>query len=78
MLSDELRKVQRLGGDTYSSAEVLSLIGKAADEIERLRAALRPFAKMADQVEKWKAGTGSFEGSFDANDLYRARDLLKK
>ncbi len=35
---EELRKVQRLGGDTYSSHEVLGMIGRAADEIERLRA----------------------------------------
>lgn len=35
---DDLRKVVRLNGDTYSSAEVIGLVGRAADEIERLRA----------------------------------------
>jgi hypothetical protein len=33
----ELRKIERLRGDTYSSAEVLGAISKAAAEIERLR-----------------------------------------
>jgi hypothetical protein len=34
---DELKRVQRLGGDTYSSAEVIGIVGRAKDEIERLR-----------------------------------------
>lgn len=37
----DLRKLQRLNGDTYSSAEVLGMVGQAADEIERLRVALQ-------------------------------------
>jgi hypothetical protein len=36
MILDELRKVQRLRGDTYSSYEIVGLIGRAADEIELL------------------------------------------
>ena len=42
----------------------------------KLRAALEPFAKMADQVEEWQKGTGQFTGAFDAKDLFRARELL--
>lgn len=38
---DELRKIQRLRGLTYSSMEVLGAVGRAADEIERLTAALK-------------------------------------
>ena len=37
---EELRKIYRLKGDTYSSAEVLGAVNRAADEIERLRAVL--------------------------------------
>ncbi len=34
----DLRKVQELCGDTYSSMEVVGMVGRAADEIGRLRA----------------------------------------
>ena len=34
----ELQKVYRLNGDTYSSYEVVGLIGRAINEIIRLRA----------------------------------------
>lgn len=34
---DDLRSVQRLNGDTYSSAEILGMIGRAANEIEAWR-----------------------------------------
>jgi hypothetical protein len=34
---NKLRDVQRLNGDTYSSYEVVGMIGWAADEIERLQ-----------------------------------------
>ena len=44
-LLEELRKAQRLRGDTYSSYEVVGLVGQAADEIERLREALRDTRK---------------------------------
>lgn len=37
---EDLRSVQRLQGDTFSSAEVLGMVGRAADEIERLRSFL--------------------------------------
>lgn len=48
----ELHAVTRLCGDTYSSAEVLGMVGRAADEIERLRAALKPFAEVARWAER--------------------------
>lgn len=41
----ELRKVHRLRGDTYSSAEVIGMVGRAADEIEMLR----------DERDLWKS-----------------------
>jgi hypothetical protein len=44
----DLRKVQRLNGDTYSSAEVMGMVGRAADEIDRLHAALREIAGTCD------------------------------
>ncbi len=47
-----------------------------AKVIAALREALVPFAKMADQVDEWRKGTGHFEGAFDANDLRRAREIL--
>jgi len=47
-------------------------------ENERLRAALTPFARMADQVDEWQKGVGEFTGHFDANDLRRAREVLKQ
>jgi hypothetical protein len=34
---DDLRAVQKLQGDTFSSAEVLGMVARAASEIERLR-----------------------------------------
>lgn len=37
----ELRAVQTTGGDTYSSAEVLGMVGRAADEIERLQTKIK-------------------------------------
>lgn len=36
-LVEQLREVERLQGDTYSSYEVVGLLARAADEIERLR-----------------------------------------
>lgn len=38
---DDLRKVARLNGDTYSTPEVLGMVGRAAEEIERLREIVR-------------------------------------
>ena len=37
---ERLREVQRLRGDTFSSYEVVGMVGQAADEIERQRASL--------------------------------------
>jgi hypothetical protein len=37
----DLQSVVQTRGDTYSSAEVLGMVGRAASEIERLRAALQ-------------------------------------
>ena len=37
---EDLRAIARTGGDTYSSAEVIGVIGRAVVEIERLWAAL--------------------------------------
>ena len=44
----ELQKVLRLCGATYSSDEVLDLVGWAAAEIGRLRAALETIAEHND------------------------------
>lgn len=50
----------------------------AADEIERLRAALRPFALMADRLDEWQKGTNpQVDFSFDADSLRDARRVLK-
>lgn len=43
-----LRAIQNLGGNTYSSAEVIGAIGQAANEIERLRVALTQFVAACD------------------------------
>ena len=40
----DLHSVLEIRGDTYSSYEVLGMIERAIDEIERLRAALRRIA----------------------------------
>jgi hypothetical protein len=54
----EMRKVYALRGDTYSSMEVVNLVGWGAEEIDRLRAsnaellaALKAYDKWADPVE---------------------------
>ncbi len=36
-IMDDLRKVEELQGDTYSSYEILAMVKHAADEIEHLR-----------------------------------------
>lgn len=41
----KLRDVERLRGNTYSSAEALGMIVRAADEIGRLREALKEIAE---------------------------------
>jgi len=51
---DELREVKRLRGNSYSSYEVIGMVGRAVDEIERLRALLdaaRICLKNRDQSE---------------------------
>jgi hypothetical protein len=37
-LVEEMRKAYRLGGDTYSSMEILGMLNRAANEIEKLTA----------------------------------------
>lgn len=53
---EELRAVQKLRGDTYSSAEVLGMVGRAADEIAQRHADLRiageKFAEACDEIER--------------------------
>ena len=41
---NELHSITKLNGDTYSSAEVLGAVNRAAFEITRLRLALRIIA----------------------------------
>jgi len=36
-IAEEMQKIVRLGGNTYSSYEVFNIIWKAANEIKRLR-----------------------------------------
>lgn len=57
--------------DTVARAVLTAALPLAlADAAE----ALEPFARMADQVDKWAAGTDpNHEAAFDANDLRRAR-----
>lgn len=64
-IHDELHNVIRLRGDTYSSAEVLGILGRAKDEIERLRALLRRTAAVL------AAATAGTRCSIAAGDLYR-------
>jgi len=69
--------VKRARSAANWSATHQALLNELADEIERLRAALTPFAKMADQVDEWRKGAVAFTGHFDANDLRRAREVLR-
>lgn len=39
-IAERLRSVTRTEGDTYSSAEVIGMVGQAADEIDQLRRCL--------------------------------------
>ena len=55
---------------------ILSKFVGIAHENAILREALKPFAKMADEVDEWQKGSGDFEGSFNADDLRRARTAL--
>lgn len=49
---NDMRKVTKLNGDTYSSAEVLGMISRGANEIERLHEARRHFSALADAKGK--------------------------
>ena len=78
-----LREVQRLRGDTYSSAEIIGMVGQAANEIERLRNALQPFADFADKAEQFVEDRAKDKGSpimptkdFRLADFKRARNAL--
>jgi hypothetical protein len=56
---EELRKVHELRGDTYSSYEVIGVIGRAADEIDRLRAINTELVAMLEWLDR-KGGLGSY------------------
>jgi hypothetical protein len=73
LLETALFEIERLRAWRDSKNEACE---KLERENERLRAALEPFAKMANEVEFWAQGTGKFTGHFDANDLKRARALV--
>ncbi len=45
---DELEKLHRLRGDTYSSAEVIDLVGRGATEIRQMRAGLDAAVRAAN------------------------------
>jgi hypothetical protein len=47
-IAAEMRKAAELRGDTYSSMEIWGLLGRGADEIERLRALVKD---LADDLE---------------------------
>jgi hypothetical protein len=47
ILSD-LRAVANVNGDTYSSAEVIAMVRRAADEIERLKGGLTAAIRAAN------------------------------
>jgi hypothetical protein len=67
-------------GYRYTATDVAMLnseLDNMRANIKRLRTALIPFAKMADQLDEWQKGVGEFEGHFDANDLRRAREVLR-
>lgn len=68
----KLREVQRLGGDAFSSYEVIGLIGQAADEIERQRAALMEIAT----DEKIYLGHGDYKEEPLPNDY--CQNLARK
>ena len=55
--------VERLR-DTHPNFDEKPMCEEAAAEIERLRAALRPFARAADQLDKEMCDDCSIEGSF--------------
>lgn len=49
---DEARRIVALRGDTYSSYEVLGVLGRSAAEIERLRSLLKECADdLAAEIE---------------------------
>lgn len=70
----ELRAVRKTGGDTYSSSEVLGMVGRAADEIERLREREDRLAGALHQIDSWSRAYPL--EVFPEPDLKRARDLL--
>ena len=62
-----------------TAQEMINLAQEAADEIERLRNALVPFAEAADTLDKEQWDDGSIEGScayITAKDCRDARDVL--
>jgi hypothetical protein len=51
---EDLRKVESLRGHTFSSYEVINMVGEAANEIERLRAVIRAYLDYCAPEEKWQ------------------------
>ena len=65
--------------DLEKSKVIPVVMGKAANEIERLRKVLAPFAEAADTLDKEQWDHGSIEGScayITAKDCRDARDAL--
>lgn len=58
ILSD-LRAVANVNGDTYSSAEVIAMVRRAAEEVERLRADLDQMRGFRDGLAKIGAELGA-------------------
>lgn len=50
-LLDDMRKVVKLNGDTYSSAEVIGMVSRAADEIEGLQAQIEDACKVFEHYD---------------------------
>ena len=59
---ERLRGVQKLRGDTYSSYEVIGMIGQAVDEIERLTAALKEIVDSVETIARFPPGGYTPEG----------------
>ena len=70
---EELRKVEELQGNTYSSYEILGMVKHARIEIERLRAEIegaedfipRKFAGLREQNERLREALNEIRGCKD-------------
>ncbi len=81
MTVDIVDRLREPTGDVVSDQQVFSAALKAADEIERLRDALKPFAFLEDDTaqEAWELRfRDRFKDWIDFGDIENARKVLKE